>query len=129
MTTKHILPAGKYYIGDPCYVVPNNLWGKLIDSTGCFGLNLENVENWNDGKFFYRGLPCFVNGTAYGDGVYYDGNGTKYGVDAGLLGIMPVEVCKKSGLKLGRVVEISEPFEVWEDDGIFHFGHVRIDTN
>ena len=129
MTTKHILPAGKYYIGDPCYVVADNLWDKLIDSTGCFGLDLENVTNWNDGKFFYKALPCFASGTAYGDGVYRDGMGGKYPVDAGLIGIMPVENCKKSGLNLGRIVEFLHSFEVWEDNGIFHFGHIRIDTN
>jgi hypothetical protein len=124
----HTFPAGKYYIGDPCYVVRDGSWGKLIDETGCFGLDLDG-KNWDDGKFTYRGKFCFAAGTAYGDGCYTDHRGGEYPVDAGLIGILPVEVCVKKNLKDGRVVDFTSDFEVYEFDGVFHFGHVKIDTN
>ena len=125
---KHTFTAGKYYIGDPCYVVRDGSWAKLIKDTGCFGLEIDG-KNWDDGKFTYRGKPCFAMGTAYGDGCYSDNQGGEYGVDAGLIGILPVDVCTKSGLKLGRVVEFPNDFDVYEFDGVFRFGHLKIDTN
>ena len=77
------MKTGKYYIGDPCYVVEDqNDWIKLLEDTNYF-------KNKNQS---YKGQPIYCGGTAYGDGCYESNKGKCYGVDAGLLGIMPVEV-------------------------------------
>ena len=26
------VPAGSYFLGDPCYAVPSHLWNELLDS-------------------------------------------------------------------------------------------------
>ena len=51
--------AGKYYVGDPCYVVKDhNVWIKLLDDTDYF-------QNENQ---TYKGQTIFAEGTAHGDG-------------------------------------------------------------
>lgn len=132
MTKTFIFPAGTYYIGDPCYAVKDENWSSLIDSTGCFGLHdrLEELySNWDDGTFVYNGKKCFASGTSYGDGTYYDREMREYGVDAGLLSIMPLDVCDGDSMNGGNIVEFVKDFEVREEDGIFYFGNVRIGTN
>ena len=134
MTIKHKFPAGKYYIGDPCYAVKNGNWSDVIRDTGCFGIEIDElmsdgkVFRWNDGKWIYRGKFCFASGTTYGDGSYSDNENREYGVDAGLIGIMPIEVCDGDSMSGGNIVVFDNEFEVWEHDGIFHFGNIIIDT-
>lgn len=120
------LPAGKYYIGDPCYAFDDS-WGDVLKET----------------DFFYA-EPCTIGtsrlaagSTAYGDGEYYDQENTAYPVDAGLIGALPINLLKRDGKlnpkkikedNLGRVVEFKEPFMVEINNGFFRFGHIEIDT-
>lgn len=142
MTTRtHIFPRGNYYIGDPCYVIPdeNDAWDELIDNTGFFGLHTkdskgDDIVNWDDGVFLYKGCKCFASGTAYGDGLYSSNIKTSFPVDAGLIGIIPLDIIisdKKvnDSIKLGAVRYFDNEFEVSEKDGIFYFGNIRINTN
>jgi len=137
MTIKHTFPAGQYYIGDPCYAIRDNNWISTLKETGYFGLrtsadenNGDPITNWDDGVFYYNGHACFAGGTAYGDGVYGDNFDGSYGVDAGLLSIMPVEaIDEKPERWLCEYRTFEKDFEVWESGGVFHFGKVRIDTN
>ena len=151
---KHTFDAGVYYIGDPCYAVANDKWDKLIEETGCFGVEGygdKPATNWQDGIFFYNGFKCFAGGTAFGDGEYRCGNRV-YGVDAGLLSIMPlmaidtIPVINEKGYsdfispshavtfnnkKLhGVSIEVYQSkFQVWRTEkGRFHFGIIQIDT-
>jgi hypothetical protein len=126
-----IFPAGEYYIGDPCYAVANSKWKHLIKSTGCFGL--ENTcknpaKNWWDGVFYYRKMKCFANGTRHGDGTYFDNFDRRYGVDAGLIGIIPASVCDGDYLEGGNIVKFENYFTVDSDKGLFIFGNVIIKT-
>lgn len=132
MTKKFLFPAGKYYIGDPCYAVKDEKWSDLIESTGCFGLE-DRLEtkylNWDDGAFIYNGRKCFASGTVYGDGTYYDKQYREYGVDAGLLGIIPFESCDGDSMEGGNIVEFEKEFKVYESEGVFYFGNIKIDTD
>lgn len=124
MTKKFTFPAGKYYIGDPCYVInPHSEWIRLLERTNYLG----------DGDFTYRKHKCHASGTAYGDGVYADNIGNHYGVDAGLLSIIHIDAIKKPDLKemkrLGAVIDFEDEFRVYSNNGVFHFGHIQIDTN
>ena len=76
----------------------------------------------------YGGKKCFASGTAYGDGSYYDAQDRVYGVDAGLIGIMPFDVCDGDSMNGGNIVEFSEDFKVQESEGKFRFGNVIINT-
>lgn len=115
----HFFSAGKYYVGDPCYVVSNRNWIRLLNQTDFFEKEV----------FQYKGEKCFASGTLYGDGSYYDNQGRVYSVDAGLIGIMPVESLdkNKSG-KGGNIIEFDSEFEVYEGGGVFHFGNLEINT-
>lgn len=122
-----MLPAGKYYIGDLCYVMHEE-WNEFCDITmPNMGEYIREGEfSLKDGREF--GFSC----TAYGDGSYHDQNGAVYGVDAGLIGCIKVSDISESdqeNLYLGNVVEFPEPFDVTSDDGVITIGHIVIDTN
>ena len=36
------LPAGKYFIGDPCYVIQDNDWQKVCDEM----FNVDGTSRW-----------------------------------------------------------------------------------
>lgn len=128
---KFQFPAGEYYIGDPCYAVADNDWMPLLEKTGYFGLYPADTTDFEDGLFYYKGERCFTHNTAYGDGEYRGSDGNYYPVDAGLIGIMPIHLVDKSlyDLELDSFSTVfKKDFNVWEENGIFHFGHIRINT-
>ena len=135
MTKKYTFPAGEYYVGDPCYAIDNAVWDDLIAVTGCFGYNPDDLSDWNDGLYHYKYRPCWCHGTAYGDGMYRGSDGYHYAVDAGLIGIIPIEAVDMSELTSlidftgFRIKTFDKDFEVWYNDGVFHFGNIRIKTN
>ena len=118
---KFTFPAGRYYIGDPCYVVADDDWIPLLHATNYL----------DEGLFTYKGEKCFADGTAYGDGCYRDNRRNSYPVDAGLIGILPEKVCifPPNAYMEYNVLEFKREFEVWSDGGVFHFGDIVIDTN
>jgi hypothetical protein len=72
-----------------------------------------------DGIFKVGKDKFVVSGTAYGDGCYMDNLGNKYGVDAGVIGIVPkcMWKCTEKEIKkreLGTVLKIKNEltFEV-----------------
>src|SRR5574343_1456005 len=78
--TTELLPAGTYYIGDPCYVLHNE-WGEICDVI----CSREFKErDWV--LVLADGRKVAMAHTEYGDGEYWDREGNAYGVDAGLLG-------------------------------------------
>lgn len=124
---KYTLPAGEYYIGDPCYVVPNKDWIPLLERAGYFGS--EPSLDCDEGFFFYKDKACFAYLTAHGDGTYTDKSHNKYPVDAGVIGILPVEVCDFKELLYPCVTKkFEKDFVVWEESGVFHFGDIIIST-
>jgi hypothetical protein len=121
------MQAGKYWVGDLCYVFSDKDWMDacklFISGNDC----LEGEFNLPDGRRFA------IFNTAYGDGEYYDQNGHKYCVDAGCIGCTLVENISASKYNniedLGNIVEFNETFEVLEDQGLIKIGHILIETN
>lgn len=72
----------QYYLGDPCYVIPDDDWGEFCD-----------VMNYDGSDFQFKGHTCKCVGTG-GDG---DFGGLS--VDAGIIGIVPIEACDPQQLK------------------------------
>lgn len=137
-----MLPAGKYWIGDPCYMLDETRgydWGKLLDQTRYFGL-YPDVEEWykkpyasdQGGEFVINGHKMYAHSTQYGDGGYYDQHGHDYGVDAGLLSIIPIELIgdlnEPDVARLGHIHDMPEPFTCHYDNGTIYFGHIVIPT-
>lgn len=89
-----------FYVGDICYVLGDdlyhNVWG--------------GQHNYRDGIFEdpVTNLCFAVAGTVYGDGCYLGNDGSEFPVDAGVIGLVPLELVKKhDGLEDGKVVEVS----------------------
>jgi hypothetical protein len=105
------LPAGKYYIGDPCYVISDHdTWIEFIESCGYFEETAE--ASIGDDKFW-------AHSTVYGDGSYWCNVGKELPVDSGLIGIVPYAVVEKychrsvaTILNLGAFIEFPEEFDV-----------------
>ena len=122
-----MMPAGKYYVGDLCYVMHPE-WDEFCDLTIKGNACLDGEFNLADGRRF----ASF--GTLYGDGLYASNIGTKHSVDAGLIGCILVsdirdpEGTEAAMKSLGAVVEFTEPFTTSESGGVIRFGHVEINT-
>ena len=95
-----MMKAGKYYIGDLCYVMHPE-WDEFCSLT----INGHNVL---DGEFNLKDGRRFATFTTkWGDGTYKDEQGRSYGVDAGLIGCIAVDDITPSeleNLKDGHVV-------------------------
>jgi hypothetical protein len=125
---KVTLPAGQYFIGDPCYAIPygpdKDYWHEATATSDCFTKDIN-------------GFPFIGYSTYCGDGSYLGTDGYSYPVDAGVIGAVPMEFVRGDNLygdhkyiQLGAIVEFLEPFECYStDDGKIHIGHIMIDTN
>lgn len=107
------LKAGEYFIGDPCYVVKDELWGEYCD---------KSFEFQVGGVFTIQGAEVFYSSTMYGDGCYYDDNWNDYPVDAGIIGATPLDkgiTVDEIRDDLGVIVEMHEDFtcEIRNDRG------------
>lgn len=83
---KEIIKSNKgFYVGDICYALNDDIYSGIWGKWG-----------YCDGKYSTPdGFAFAVAGTAYGDGEYIDQKGRLYGVDAGVIGIVPLELLDK----------------------------------
>ena len=110
-TYEFIVPKGTYYVGDLCYALEDDLYHDIFGEKGyASGL----YEDENKKEFF------LVSGTAFGDGEYVDTLGRTYGVDAGIIGICPIDLAKK-GTDGGQVIEFDGATECYFRGGMFSF--------
>jgi hypothetical protein len=135
IATKVIVPAGTYWLGDPCYCVKDEDWMPWLEAADYTSNSDILCAETPDGTWVL-GIS-----TAYGDGSYYDQHGNEYGVDAGLIGLVPVEynpttnyTLDENGVNeygasgIARQVTFYEPTECWTDKGTLHFGDIVIET-
>ena len=124
------MPAGRYYIGDLCYVMHPE-WDEacaLFFPPRHEGRGMEGEFTLKDGRRF----ASF--GTAWGDGTYNSNIGTEHMVDSGSIGCVQVEDIRDNTYddieSLGAIVEFMQPFEVRKVSlGLIKFGHVEIETD
>ena len=120
------VPAGFYWVGDPCYTIPDEDWMAWLEAANYQEEGDLLEADLGDGKYAV-GLS-----TAYGDGSYNDRQGREYFVDAGLIGLVSVlwnqEVEEKPTTRY--LVKFDAPTEVWTESGTLHFGMgITIYTN
>lgn len=130
------VPAGTYILGDPCYAVPGEDWmpwlaaakhRATVSDSNVVGL-LAAVPSSGAWVVGFR--------TGYGDGVYYDTDGNEYGVDAGMIGLVPQRIARDRTPSAGggRLVVFTEPtvcYRVANSTGTLCdlvFGSIRIAT-
>lgn len=102
-----------FYVGDICYVLSDNVYRDVWGKNG-----------YSDGEFLdpETGLKFAVAGTAWGDGFYQGSDGKAYPVDAGVIGIVPLELVEKvRGLENGSVHECTGEATMEANDGQFTF--------
>lgn len=137
-----MLKQGKYIIGDMCYLFDDETWQSMCSNQMAdLGCNMISFE--------VEGVTCHMSCTAYGDGRYdwYNyssniemlNNCHNFPVDAGLLGIISVDILDKNVTKLDyeelqgigylMLAEFKKPFDVDYTDGKFTFGDLEVDTD
>ncbi len=127
-----MMPAGKYYVGDLCYVMHPE-WDEMMDI-----FFPDNSGLPKDGEFTLKDGRRFASySTMYGDGLYPSNIGSNFSVDAGLIGCIRVEDIRdpeatEARMKaLGAIVEFGTDFVTESDTyntGIIQFGRVIIET-
>lgn len=128
------IPAGAYYIGDPCYAFTDDhqQWLRLLDQSDFFDKPMVEFEGFPVGAFH----------TAHGDGTYKGvdqaGKTFDFDVDAGLIGFVHVKLLKPEFAKglmngtngAGKFVFFPEPWSAasW-NDGNIRIGSTLIATD
>lgn len=121
------MPAGKYYVGDLCYVM-HERWDEFCDIT-------INDHKCLSGEFVMSDGTRFATyGTKWGDGSYLDDSHRQYSVDAGLIGCVLIDdldlEADGNSTRGGQVIEFKKPFETYSKDGLIYFGEdVCVDTD
>jgi hypothetical protein len=131
------MPAGKYYVGDLCYVM-HECWD---EACGLF-FKGRTDGGCNEGEFNLKDGRRFVSyNTKWGDGGYYDESGNEYGVDAGLIGCIRLDdidfTNDQNQINGGNVIEFRTDFDhgggrssMGRDwDGVIRIGHISINTD
>lgn len=106
------VPEGAYWLGDPCYAVRGDDWDVLLNSCNFFDNPVGEI----------KGFKVYASSTAYGDGVYPGLTGVEYPVDAGLIGLVPVEYVEQAratdtSLDGMRRITLTKPTTFWYVDG------------
>lgn len=116
------LPAGRYYIGDLCYSLKEEIYEKVLGGNG-----------YATGYYETEGGLFMLDHTAYGDGSYESEvldtskrfevvKGFKYGVDAGIIGIASMNLCVPEEKVYGGTLHtFEEPVECSFKNGYFEF--------
>lgn len=122
---KVTVPPGAYFLGDPCYAVPSDLWDDLLASCAVFENPVGTVAD----------CQVLAFGTRWGDGVYCDDEGGRYPVDAGLIGLTPTGLAAQRPdydqlPSKGRIVSFTHATHcTCNPEGRLTFGPYCIDTN
>ena len=120
---KVTVPAGAYFLGDPCYAVPSEMWDDLLSSCDVFKKPVGIVS----------GIEVLAFGTHFGDGTYSDGQGGSYPVDAGLIGLTPIKLASTHPdywalSNMGRIVTFTDATLCTSDGRKLQFGSFCINT-
>ena len=124
-----MMNAGKYYVGDLCYVLHDE-WDEVCELLFAG----RNDHGCNQGEFNLKdGRRFSIYNTAYGDGRYYDQNGGQYDVDAGSIGcilLSDIDLNNTDNFTSGgEIVEFSKDFTTSNDeDGNITIGKLTIAT-
>jgi hypothetical protein len=126
-----MMPAGRYYVGDLCYVMTDEEWDEVC------GLLFEGRSDHgcNEGEFTLKDGRRFVTyNTKYGDGRYESNMWTDHSVDSGGIGCIRLEDIRRGDTfddikTFGAVMNFAVDFATGKEDGVIQFDRVMIDTN
>jgi hypothetical protein len=105
---------GKYFIGDICYALDDKIYDKIWGEQNKYENGCFEIKSLNS-KFA-------VASTYYGDGSYKGSDGNIYGVDAGVIGVVPSTLFgKDKTLDGGKVINVKKELKFIADNGKFTF--------
>jgi hypothetical protein len=120
-----IVPIGQYVLGDPCYAVPYEDWDDLLASCNYYQNPIGYVA-----RGFTHKIPVLAFSTKWGDGCYAGSDGKEYPVDAGLIGLVPIELVEDLTEHQDNIVTFNKETVCSDNgDGKLRFGHIVIDTD
>lgn len=109
-TKKVTLPPGKYYIGDLCYALKEEIYDKVYGGQG-----------YEDGLYTSTLGSFMMHGTG-GDGCFKGSDGYDYPVDAAHIGIASLACCNpEDKIYGGKVFTFTSPVECKFNDTAFTF--------
>ena len=112
-TDTKTLPAGQYYIGDPCYALSSHIYDGVFGGQA-YEMGLYSTS---DDKDFF-----FVGRTYAGDGCYEGTDGNNYEVDSGTIAILPYHLAEGNDSSFfGAMHRFKAPVECVFNDGVFTF--------
>lgn len=134
---KFTLPAGAYYIGDPCYILNDEIYHKIL-----MPLVFETLRNKRNAYEFYsnpnneytqRGV---VMHTLEGDGLYPSNTGLFFAVDSGQIACIDmacIGITEDIDYAVSKnsvcIYNFNKPFScVRYDNGVLRFNSVSINT-
>lgn len=134
------LPPGRYWVGDPCYAITNDgddigIWFRLCDDMFAKEGGERGAAVAHDKE---SGFWFVASSTAHGDGTYEGSDGRTYGVDAGMIGVVPEFFWGEHRIQSywggdapNYLVDFPEPFSVSyeKEDGRIIIGHIEIVTD
>ena len=116
--TQFTFPAGKYYIGDLCYVLPDSIYENVFGGYE-YANGLYRNNNAGSTQIF------MIGGTSDGDGKYDGSDGNSFCVDAGIIGICPVSMIAKekesSAKRCGHIYNFDTQVRATFSRGVFVF--------
>lgn len=127
------MPAGRYYIGDLCYVMNDVEWEEFCSLTIKGNQCIDGEFTMKDGRRFA------TYSTRWGDGLYQDQHRREYSVDSGSIGCILVADIKAEKYndieELGNISEFGVEFTTsggrmnpdW--DGVICIGGTKINTD
>ena len=127
------LKAGKYWIGDPCYMLSEENYQVYLDQYDRLFVDDLHGGEKNDGRVVIDGHEFAVFSTKFGDGCYLDQFKNLYSADSGMTGCLPIELVKED-VQGCHPVEFLEDFYCEGSDGtygwsgILQFGRYIIET-
>ena len=113
------LPPGRYWIGDPCYVIPKSEWSSFLAAID------RDTAIATIGQH-----QAAVFRTHYGDGSFTGDNDVRYGVDSGNIAAVPMELVQQRDPPTGSVIDTPGPLICDADHktGEIRFGSLTIFT-
>ena len=112
------LPAGAYYVGDPCYLFSHDEYGEMRWRAFCAALAAVEGDATHGVMLEFEGHKVFVSSTNTGDGIYTDNRGGMYSVDAGMIGAVPEALLGRHGFRgLTHRTQFAQDFKCGADVG------------
>ena len=110
------LIRGTYYLGDPSFVLEENIYYDV----------LGEKHNFESGKYDLKNDDIYMvlHNTHNGDGTFYDTKKRKYKVESGMIGLVPKKMINEDKLNIakknGKIFNFPSKVKFFYDAGIFY---------